>query len=98
MPRSYASNAMKYMDKGQKLEMSRKYPHTVELPRHPDHPSRQKNGDPRKQWLYGGVASGKWFAESSQDYFGFDLNSVIYRFSNESDALIFRLKWGFGAV
>ena len=87
-----------YRDKGQKLELARKFPYEIILDRHPDHVVTYTNPgrDPRKAWLYDGIASGAWMAEdvtlhdcTSFDHFG----KRRYRFRNEQDAMMFSLRW-----
>ena len=83
------------MDKGQLIALDRKFPYVIELPRHPDHPVNQKNGDPRKAWLYSGVASGKWMVDDEPSFGGHFFSSGMrtYRFQHEYDAIMFKLKW-----
>lgn len=83
-----------YLDKGGRIVLDRKFPYVVELPRHPDHPRDKLNGDPRKEWLYSGVASGKWMVDPDPlAKYGIIGELRTYRFANEYDAVMFRLKW-----
>lgn len=86
---------MMAMDRGKQIELDRRFPHVVTLPRHPDHPYGQKHGDPRKAWLYSGVASGSWRVDEAWGYEGrMNLSqSVTYRFAHDYDAIMFKLKW-----
>lgn len=78
-------------------EDQKKYPFVITLPRHPDHPIGKKHGDPRKSWLYEGIASGSWKVEATGDAWWnskfFDAREFMYCFQKEQDATIFSLRW-----
>lgn len=74
-------------------DQQRRFKHVVTLPRHPDHPAKQKHGDPRKQWLYDGYVAGSWRVEADSMFDWQTPSEFKYMFENESDALLFTLKW-----
>jgi len=73
--------------------MERRFPYKIVLPRHPDQPMDKETGDPRKVWLYDGIASGSWSAESGSWLDSENFGKRIYRFEKEQDAMMFSLKW-----
>ena len=70
-----------------RLRDEHKYPHMVELDRHPDQPAGSDYGDPRKVWCYD-CASAAWAVEA--DVFS---AKRAYYFTSEQDALMFKLRW-----
>lgn len=73
-----------------RLKAEHRYIHKVVLPRHPDHVGQR---DPRRVWIYD---CGMEFTSVEDEAGRFnDLTGKrIYRFANESDAMLFVLKWG----
>ncbi len=85
---------MKYMTRADITRRDKELPFVVILPRHEDHPVGQMRGDPRKVWLYAGAATGRWACEDEEDKSSWPyIRNRAYRFSQEGDAMMFRLKW-----
>jgi hypothetical protein len=72
-----------------KLRPEHKYKYGIALPRHPDHPLGQKNGDPRKVWLYDCGITGLWSVED----LSYPDSGRAYYFENEQDLMVFQLRW-----